>query len=313
MAYGKPMKKNFYTEGHGDIAMPEVGSMPPVLADSPELFSGNQSTPQAVQSHPMVQNHQELEHQDDAILSESIDASDDIDQEQKEEEIQQVPQQKFKNEKDAQNHRALREARERAEWERDTIKAQMLEMQKAMQMGSSAPMQKQQEQQEIDDFNFDVADDALLEGKDAKRLVQEIQRVKKQLKQYGSQSQETAIEAKIRATYPDFGSVVSQENVARLNQEYPEIAQTLKDTPDLWNKASAAYSIMKKFGIHKDMTYEEDKMKAIKNAQKPRPVASVNPQQGDSPLSKANAFANGLNKDLQKQLLEEMRLARKNM
>lgn len=36
----------------------------------------------------------------------------------------------------------------------------------------------------------------------------------------------------------------------------------------------------------------------------------LSPQQGDSPLSKANAFANGLTEDLKKQLQKEMFEAR---
>ena len=315
MAYGKPMKKNFYTEGRGEIAMPAEGEMSPVLADTPELFSQSQSQPSYPQSqtnHPMLQHHPEPEPE---YAQESYDsANDQSEDDQEMQEVAQITQQAPKVKQDHPNFKALREAAERAQWERDALKAQMLEMQRAMQMGNVSSMQKQQVAEpeiESDDFDFEVADDALLEGKDAKKLVQELKKVKQQLKQFGSRSQETAIEAKIKATYPDFDSVVSVENVQRLNQEYPEIAKTLRDTPDLYNKASAAYAIMKKFGIYKDMSYEEDKMKAIKNAQKPRPIASVSPQQGDSPLSKANAFANGLNKDLQKQLLAEMQAARK--
>jgi hypothetical protein len=68
---------------------------------------------------------------------------------------------------------------------------------------------------------------------------------------------------------------------------------------------------MKTFGIHKDI-YESDRLKALKNSQKPRPLASVSPQQGDGPLSKANAFANGMTAELKEQLRKEMYAARKN-
>lgn len=299
MAYGKPMKKNFYTSGSSGIEMPPLGEMPPILADSPELFGSNDSGSNEIPE-------QETHDQESDVIENAIEQED---QEEQEEAV--VSQPKFKTKKAEENFRNLRESRERAEWERDTIKAQMLEMQRAMQGKSSAQVPEQEP--DIDDFNFDMDDDALIDGKDAKRLAQELKKVKKQLKNFGAQSNEAAIEAKIRSAYPDFNDVVSVANVTKLNQEYPEIAQSLRDTPDLFNKAAAAYSIMKKFGIHKDMRYEEDKMKAIKNAQKPRPVASVSPQQGDSPLTKANAFANGLSEDLKKQLLEEMKMARRNI
>ena len=317
MAYGKTLKKNFYSNGGGDIEMPPIGEMPPVLADTPELFSGRDNPSHIQETHPMVRNNNAQEYQDAAAESEDVD---DIDSNEPgaEEEVDQVApstQQKQSSKSAGENLRILREARERAEWERDSIKNQMLEMQRAMQNQYQPQMQSKVEQPEpeVDDFNFDVADDALLEGKDAKRLVQELKKVKSQLKQFGSQSRETALESKIRANFPDFNEVVSAANVKRLNEEHPDIAEALRDTPDKYKMASSAYSIMKKFGIHKDMMYEEDKMKAIKNSQKPRPVASVSPQQGDSPLSKANAFANGLSKDLQKQLLAEMAAARKSM
>lgn len=301
MAYtvGKPMKKNFYSAGSGvgEIAMPPAGEIPPVLQDSPELFS-------AAQEPEQEQVHQQVA-QEEAPEVESHDEDNDS------ETVVEAP--KFKTKQAEENFRNLREARERAEWERDMLKAQMAEMQRSMQQPYKQPEAPKYQEPESDDFNFDVADDALLEGKDAKRLINEIKKVKQQLKQYGSKSQETAVEAKIRATYPDFEKVVSADNVAILNQQFPEIAQTLRDTPDLYNKASAAYAIMKRFGIYKDMSYEEDKMKAIKNAQKPRPINSVSPQQGDSPLSKANAFANGMTKELQKQLLKEMQDARKRL
>ena len=137
--------------------------------------------------------------------------------------------------------------------------------------------------------------------------------MEKKLAQYESKSSESIIEAKIKSELPDFDAVVNSENINRLNQEFPEIATTLRDTKDLYSKATAAYKIMKKFGIYRDKTYDHEKAIAMKNVAKPRTVTSLNPQQGDSPLSKANAFANGLSKDLQAQLLKEMSNARKNL
>ncbi len=172
----------------------------------------------------------------------------------------------------------------------------------------------QQPVEEIEqEFDFSVDDDALIEGKQAKKLAVELKKMKLEMKRFQSQSQESAIENKIKSQYPDFDVVVNSENVAKLNQEFPEIAATLRDTQDLYSKATAAYKIMKKFGIYRDHTYDQDKQVALKNASKPRPITSISPQQGDSPLSKANAFANGMSKDLQEQLLKEMYAARKNL
>ena len=71
--------------------------------------------------------------------------------------------------------------------------------------------------------------------------------------------------------------------------------------------------IMKKFGIYREDPHSEDRIRALRNTQKPKPITSVSPQQGDSPLSKANAFANGLTEDLKAQLRKEMAAARRGM
>ena len=58
---------------------------------------------------------------------------------------------------------------------------------------------------------------------------------------------------------------------------------------------------------------EAIRSKARENHAKPRPISSIGAQEGDGPLSKANAFANGLTDELKQQLLKEMQEARKRM
>ena len=138
--------------------------------------------------------------------------------------------------------------------------------------------------------------------------------MQQQLKNYQSQSAESITEARIKATYPDFDRVVSQDNIAQLREDYPEIAATLSASTDLYSKAVSAYTLIKQFGIHQDPALQNDRARVIKNSSKPRPLASVNPQQGDSPLSKANAFANGeFTEADRKRAWAEMVAARKNM
>lgn len=295
MAYGKSIKKNFYTDGKGDIEMPPLGEKPPIL-DANEWSGNNQQVKQEEAAPIEEQETQEAEEQEVEEVEEEV-------------EEQEEAQPQFKNKSQENNFKALRERAEKAERDRDEIMKYVLESKKSEQ-----PQQKIQEiPEEESEFDFTIDDDALIEGKQAKRLAAELKKMKQQMKAFQSQSQESVTEAKIKSQYPDFDAVVNQQTVAQLNAEYPEIAATLKDTRDLYSKATAAYKIMKKFGIYRDTTYDEDKMKAVKNAQKPRPISSINPQQGDSPLSKANAFANGLSKDLQAQLLKEMHAARKNI
>lgn len=300
MAYGKSIKKNFYTDGKAEIAMPPLDEKPPVL-DNNE-WSGPEKQVQQQQVEEVVPEQDEIEE----IKAEN----DDIEEIESAEELEEAPTPNFKNKSQENNFKALRERAERAEREREELMKYVLESKKSEQ-----PVKQKIAEPEIEeeDFDFSVDDDALIEGKQAKRLAAELKKVRQEMKKMQSQSSESATEARIKAQYPDFDSVVNNATVQQLNTEYPEIAATLRDTKDLYSKATAAYKIMKKFGIYRDTTYDQDKAVALKNVAKPRTVTSLNPQQGDSPLSKANAFANGMSKDLQAQLLKEMAAARKNL
>jgi len=113
--------------------------------------------------------------------------------------------------------------------------------------------------------------------------------------------------------FPDFENVVSKENVEILRIRKPFLAKLLSESSDTYSKAVEAYQAIKDLGIHRTQVMDQDHARAIKNATKPRPLTSVNPQQGDSPLSTANAFANGeFTAEMKTQLLREMNQIRKN-
>lgn len=146
---------------------------------------------------------------------------------------------------------------------------------------------------------LDLRPNDLAEGKHISKVQNKIQSLEHQL-----------IETRLRAQYPDIDSVVSQDNLAILQRDYPDLATTIGASKNLYSKAVAAYTILKKLGIHSDVSpYAQEKAIAHKNASKPKPLASVSPQQGDSPLSHANAFANGLTDDLKRKLHQEMMAA----
>lgn len=192
------------------------------------------------------------------------------------------------------NFRMLRESRERAERERDEA-LRLLQVAQAKELSNEEDVK--------------LAPDELVEWRHVEK---KIKRLEDQIKSYHQQTSETTTESRLKAQYADFDRVVSRENVEMLRAAYPEIADTLNSNPDLYTKAVAAYTMIKKLGIDEQDPYAADKQRAQQNAAKPRPLASVGPQQGDSPLSNANAFANGLTEDLKKQLLKEMIEAAKN-
>ena len=113
---------------------------------------------------------------------------------------------------------------------------------------------------------------------------------------------------RLKTQYPDFDNIVSRENLESLRLAYPEIAQTINSSSDLYSQAVSAYTMIKKLGIGVEDSFIEEKAAIQRNAAKPKPLASINPQQGDSPLSKANAFATSgkLTDELKAQMLKEM-------
>lgn len=193
----------------------------------------------------------------------------------------------------AKNFRALREKAARIERERDEAmhRLQELEASKATQE---------------EDYSINLGDDDLAEGKHLSKMQKQIKKLEAKFKATEQQSVNAMAEARLKMQYPDFDVIVSKENVESLRLMYPELAHTLNTSTDLYSTAVSAYTMIKKLGINQEDNYAQDRERAQRNAAKPRPLASVSPQQGDSPLSHANAFANGLTDELKAKLFKEM-------
>lgn len=200
----------------------------------------------------------------------------------------------------AKSFRTLREKAEKAERERDEAIRILQEIHS-----------RQQPQAPEEDYNVSLEADALAEGKHLSKLQKKINKLEEQIKSFHNQSGAIATEAKLKSQFPDFDKVVNKDTIEALKAEHPEIAHTLSSATDLYSQGASAYKLIKKLGIYQEDHYEADRALAQKNAAKPRPLASVSPQQGDSPLSHANAFANGLTPELQKNLWKEMQDIRK--
>ena len=127
--------------------------------------------------------------------------------------------------------KSIREAKEKAERERDAYLAQMMEMQTKLKQAPVSSPELVPSQQEDTDLNID--DDALVEGKHLKKYAKEYNELKKRMDILQQQTSQVSVESKIKAAYPDFETVVSKDNVEMLNLQYPEIAASLKDTKDM--------------------------------------------------------------------------------
>lgn len=213
-------------------------------------------------------------------------------------------QEEIKQTAQARNFAALREKADRAERERDDALRILREVESSRRNQPLPPEE---------DDTITIGPDDLAEGKHLSKMQKKMQKLEQQLKNYEQKATESMLETQLRVNYPDFNTVVSKENIDALREEYPEIAATINSSQDHYSRAAAAYKLIKKLGINQQTpSYDAEKLKVQQNAQKPRPLASVSPQRGDSPLSRANAFADGkLSEDLAKQLYKEMNEARK--
>lgn len=227
------------------------------------------------------------------VIEEQVQPEVVVEQKQTEQEQKEAAQQK--------NFRILRQENERFQRERD----------EAIKLAES--YKKQQQPVIDDDDSFSLAPDDIAEGKHLSKVDKRIKELKNELQEYKQQANLSSTQSRIRAEFPDFYSVVTSENIQALKEVDPDMARVLETSNDLETVARMAYRAIKKDVIRKDDPYIDDKLRAHANASKPRPLASVSPQQGDSPLSKANAFANGLTEELKQQLFKEMMEAKRSM
>jgi len=184
--------------------------------------------------------------------------------EEPQEEVAQKPSYYSKEE----NLRVLRERAERAERERDEL------------VRSQARPQTQEE--EPDDL---PANDDFVEVKHVRKLQSEVRQLKKEL----NASAAKAAEARLYTQYPDFDSVVNQENLEALRSMEPEIAASINATTDLYTQAKVAYKWIKKLELDQSNLQKEQKI-VKKNSIKPKTAVSIAPTQGKNPLTQANVF-----------------------
>jgi hypothetical protein len=190
-----------------------------------------------------------------------------------------------------ESFRELRLKMERIERERDEYARMVQQMQQ--------PKQQQEEDEEIR-----LNPDELVEGKHLSAYEKKLRKIEQKLQQQSQQNAAMNAEAMIRIEMPDFDKVVTKDAVQALQYQYPELAESIANNNNLHSKAKAAYQAIKKLNLSQNYSTEAETI--TKNTAKPKPLASLSPAQGDSPLTHANAFANGLTQDLKDKLYKEM-------
>jgi len=182
----------------------------------------------------------------------------------------------------------------RVNQEKELLKRQNEELARQLEAQRYAQQGQQPVNPQLpDDFNID--ENNFAEGKDLKRIVNEMRDLKKELHQYKQKTALEVTEARLNNEFPDFKSGFSDENIELFKAEYPEIAESLiNSNAEPYKVAKSMFLAMKRFGIvaeepTKKVTQDKERVQA--NLSKPRPVASVTARQGNSPLSKAGEYA----------------------
>jgi len=272
----------------------------------PELKNQLNAAADALDNPEPQQEAQPEQVQEQSVL-ETLDAQqpEETNPEKQPEPVQNTPEKKPSAPKESHQAMNFRKMKEKAlEAERRAA-----ELEEAL-----AKMQKQQPVQPQEDAEEEIAvdADALVEGKHLSKVSKHIKKLEQQLQQYQQQSVVNATELRLKTQYPDFDNVVTRENLESLRLTYPEIANTINSSSDLYSKAVSAYTMIKKLGLTADVEdYAEEKAVIHKNANKPKPSAVLNPSQSESPMSKVNAFAKGpLTDELKAAMLKEMNMYR---
>jgi len=255
---------------------------------------------------------------EDPTLDAQVEAAAQPEPEAAEEQAQPVQQvAKAPESSKEQNIRILRERAERAERERDEYMRRSMDNERPKQnLNQQAPVVD-----DVDDFELNIDNDALAEGKhliqiatELKKVRAELREAKKQSAQVAQQSVQSADEARLKAKYPDAEDVVNKDNLERLKEIDPEAYETIfSSQASFYSKAKTAYKAIRDAGIVPAVEFAPQRPEAQKNLNKPRPINSIQSGKDFNPLSHANAFANTYTPEQDKQLLKEMYEAARNI
>jgi len=201
------------------------------------------------------------------------------------------------------NFVALRKAREAAEKERDEYRKKYEFMEKAYNQQTGELPKSPATKESVPDVDMELDPDSLVEGKHISKVTSKIKKLEQKLAEQEYRASQNQTEMAIKAKYPDFDSVVSAKNIEALNLVYPEIANSLAQSPDLYNKACAAYTLIKKFGINMDNKFEAEEAKISKNTAKPRASAG---KASSSPLTHASSFSDVSSEEQRAAIYKEM-------
>jgi hypothetical protein len=183
--------------------------------------------------------------------------------------------------KESDKESNIRTLRERAE----AAERRARELEYTMQQNMT--QQKTTKMELVDDDDFHIDDDSLVEGKHFKKLYkkqsQELKEIKKLLEENTSKSTASNAEWRLKTQYTDFDSVVNEENIRKLASLKPALYRSMLSNPDLYDKGESAYDMIKSLVLTDKYSAQDKRIE--ENKSRPRSAASAGGQSGETPLA----------------------------
>lgn len=209
-----------------------------------------------------------------------------------------------------QNWRLMRDRAEAAE-----RRSQELERMVQQNLNQNQTSQKIQLVDDEDD-DSDISDDSYIEGRQYKK---QLKAVKKELKETRKQFQEIAIrtatdqaEFKLKTQFSDFDSVVTKDNLEKLEMAKPSLYRSILATQDIYDRGYTAYEMIKASGMVQESPYEDQDRRLEQNRSKPRSAANISPQSSDTPLTRVGDYDRRvLTEDRKRQLMKQVEEAKR--
>lgn len=209
-----------------------------------------------------------------------------------------------------QNWRLMRDRAEAAE-----RRSQELERMVQQNLNQNQSSQKIHLIEDEDD-DSDISDDSYVEGRQYKK---QLKAVKKELKETRRQFQEIAIrtatdqaEFKLKTQFSDFDSVVTKDNLEKLEMAKPSLYRSILATQDIYDRGYTAYEMIKASGMVQESPYEDQDRRLEENRAKPRAAANISPQSSETPLTRVGDYDRRiLTEERKRQLLKQVEEAKR--
>ena len=146
-----------------------------------------------------------------------------------------------------------------------------------------------QKQQEADEDYRTETEKQL--SRQMEELKQQMARQAQETEKAKRQAAVTQAEHRLLQDYPDMREVVTNENIQRLETEYPALYNSVIASNDVYSVGAAAYELIVGKGIAQKKTpLSHLAQSSNPNRNKPRSVSTIAPQTGETPIQRAGNF-----------------------